>query len=223
MRLKGEPIVPPRGRGGGHGGGSVAVKVLAEEPSRITGVLQVPGDVLIFIAVPVVTFPATVADVGVWVEGVGVEPYLGVVGVLTAHGGGPRGATKGVTHEGVLEAPAFGYQLRGGLRHVSGVEVVFAHVVGKDEDYVGLWSCRLREATLLIAGSHTQANEQAYQRDQHEVFISPSHDFLYLLRAVEAPLLPAHHTRSVSPSHAAFAVTAFLDVYLLPWGLHCYL
>jgi hypothetical protein len=99
------------------------------------------------------------------------------VGVLTAHDGGPRGATNGVTHEGVFEAPALGYQLRGGLWHVRIVEVAFAHVVGKDEDYVGLLNCRLGGATLLIASSHTQSNEQAYQRDQHKVFISPSHDF----------------------------------------------
>src|SRR5215211_5850284 len=126
------------------------------------------GDVIIFIEVPLVTCPATVADVGVWVEDVFGEPYLGVVGVLTAHNGGPRGATKGVTHEGVLEAHALGYQLRGGLWHVCVCEVVFAHVVGKYEDYVGLWSC-LGEAALLIAGRHARANEQAYQRDQHKV------------------------------------------------------
>src|SRR5919112_4248004 len=99
------------------------------------------GDVIIFIAVAVVTFPATVADVGVWVEDVVVEPHLGVVGVLAAQDGGPGGATKGGTHEGVLEAHALGYQLGSGLWHVSVVEVVFAHVVGKDEDYVGLWIC----------------------------------------------------------------------------------
>src|SRR5215216_5139512 len=97
------------------------------------------GDVIFFIAVAVVTFPAAVTDVWVWVEDVVVEPHLVVVGVLTAHDGGPRGATKGVTDEGVLEAHALLYQLRGGLWHVCWVEVVFAHVVGKYEDYVGLW------------------------------------------------------------------------------------
>jgi hypothetical protein len=123
----------------------------AEEPSRVTSGLQTRSNVISFIAVAVVTFPATVADVGVWVEDVWVEPHLVVVGVLPAHDGSPGGATKGVTNKGVLEAPALGYQLRGGLWHVSGVEVVFAHVVGKDEDYVGLRSCcRLGEATLLI-------------------------------------------------------------------------
>src|SRR5215204_145926 len=101
---------------------------------------------------------------------------MGVERVRTEHDGGHKRETKGVTHEGVFEAHALGYQLRGGLWHVC-VEVVFAHVVSKYEDYVGLWSCRLGEATLLIAGSHTQDYEQAYQGDQHKVFKSPSHDF----------------------------------------------
>src|SRR5215217_6501589 len=107
------------------------------------------GDVIIFIEVPLVTCPATIADVGVWVEDVFGEPYLGVVSVLTAHDGGSRGATNGVTHEGVLEAHTLFYQLLGGLWHVCVGEIVFAHVIGNDEDYVWLCSYRLGEATLL--------------------------------------------------------------------------
>ena len=75
--MKGEPVVPARGLGGA----TVTVLVLAEEPSRVTGELQTRGDVVTFIAVPLVTCPATVADVGVGVEDVFSELYLGVVSV----------------------------------------------------------------------------------------------------------------------------------------------
>src|SRR5215217_574137 len=129
-----------------------------------------------------------VGDVGL-VEGCQARSLFLVKGVPVAWGrcgwamrsirrhiGEERLAWGGACADELLDLPVY-YQLRGGPWHVSGVEVVFAHVVGKYEDYVGLWSCRLGEATLLIAGSHAQANEQAYQRDQPKVFISPSHDF----------------------------------------------
>jgi hypothetical protein len=41
--------------------------------------------------------------------------------------------------------------------------------------------------------------------------------------ALEAPLLPAHPTPTVSASHAALAVTIFWDVYSPPSDLICYL
>jgi hypothetical protein len=97
-------------------------------------------------------------------------------GLLGSSGGGPRGATKRVSHEGVLEAHALLCQEGAGLWHVPGVEVVFAHVVGEDEDHVWL-AHRLGEGTLWMAGTHTQANEHAHQREQRKVFISPSHHF----------------------------------------------
>src|SRR5215203_3876667 len=156
---KSKPFIPVnRARGKSRVGEACAVlvEVLAEKPSVVASCVKLGSDVLIFIAETVVAFPATVGAID-------VEPDTGVMSVLTAHDGGPCGATQRGGDECVLEAhalvlPRSGilYQSGVGLWHVRGIEVVVAHVVGEYEDYVGISGIKRR---LRMAGRHAQANE----------------------------------------------------------------
>jgi hypothetical protein len=90
--------------------------------------MKVSGYVVFFVAEVLVTLPPSVS-------GVLGKPEPVVVSVLATHDGGPGGAAPRQGYVCILEPHAFISQEGARLGHV--LQVVFAHVVGEDEDEVG--------------------------------------------------------------------------------------
>src|SRR5215212_4011841 len=108
-------------------GARVLIEILAEEACPVTRIIQTRRYVVLLVAVVPVGLQATARTL--------VGPDAGVVGVLAPHDGGPGGTTKRVGDVGVREGHALVPQYRASLRHI--LEVVFAHVIGQDEDDIG--------------------------------------------------------------------------------------
>src|SRR5215208_5209827 len=122
-RVREPPIPSPRFvRGAG-----VFIEVFAEEARPVARRIQTCRHVVLLVAFVPVGPPAAVRTL--------VCPDPGVVGVLAPHDGGPGGTTKCVGDEGVREIHALVPQHGASLRHV--LEVVFAHIIGQDEDDIG--------------------------------------------------------------------------------------
>jgi hypothetical protein len=84
------------------------------------------------------------------------------MGVLAAHYGSPGGAAQGIGDESVLKGHALVLQHGARLWHV--LEVIFAHVIGEDEDDVGFRSERLN--ILGLHAQDTQREQQSYSGSQ---------------------------------------------------------
>src|SRR5829696_8177243 len=154
-----EPPIPARRFVRGAG---VFIEVLAEEACPVTRRIQTRRHVVLLVAVVPVSRPAALRTL--------VAPDPGIVGVLAPHDGGPGGTTKRVGDEGVREVHALVPQYGARLRHV--LEVIFAHVIGQDEDDVGFGGSPLG---LLSGGAPDARHEQYGKGHRNRQHHSPSH------------------------------------------------
>src|SRR5919107_6306741 len=150
-------------------GARVLIEILAEEACPVTRIIQTRRYVVLLVAVVPVGLQAAARTL--------VGPDAGVVGVLAPHDGGPGGTTKRVGDVGVRKGHALVPQYRASLRHV--LEVVFAHVIGQDEDDIGFF---VASPLGLPSGAAPDGRHEKYGKGhRNRQRESPSH--------VEYPLL----------------------------------